>query len=183
MADASRRSDFAVSKIHSIFLLLALSCFAPLACQQAEGATVQVVDLEGLKAAIPAHNDQGMLLNFWAIWCGPCVAELPELLEVAHEFEGQGGRVLGVSYDLMVPGSDPATIETTVREFLEGRGHHFPTVIYDADDYDAIDAHFDLPGPVPITLAIDKDGNIVDRQNGSASKARFQEMMRKALGQ
>ena len=56
-------------------------------------------------------------------------------------------------------------------------------MIYDADDYDAIDAHFDLPGPVPITLAIDKDGNIVDRQNGSASKARFQEMMRKALGQ
>jgi len=171
-----------VSKIQHIFLLLALSCFAPLACQQAEGATVQVVDLEGLKAAIPAHNDQGMLLNFWAIWCGPCVAELPELLEVAHEYEGQGGRVLGVSYDLMVPGSDLATIEATVRDFLEGRGHHFPTVIYDADDYDAINSYFEMGGAVPVTLAIDKDGNIVDRQEGSASRARFEEMMRKALG-
>jgi thiol-disulfide isomerase/thioredoxin len=172
-----------VSKIQSTFLLLALSCFAPLACcQQAEIATVRIVDFGGLKAAIPEHNGEGMLLNFWAIWCGPCVAELPELLEVAHEFHDQGGRVLGVSYDLMIPGADSATIETTVREFLEGRDHHLPTVIYDADDYNAIDEYFELPGPVPYTLAIDKAGNIVDRQEGSASKARFTEMMVAALG-
>jgi hypothetical protein len=38
-----------------------------------------------------------------------------------------------------------------------------------------------LPGEVPVTLAIDRTGNIVDRQEGQADKRRFAEMMERAL--
>lgn len=146
-------------------------------------SSIQIVDFAGLEPAIEAGRGEGLLLNFWAIWCAPCVAEMPELVEVAHEFSGEGGRVIGVSYDLMVPGADSSTIEATMRKFLESRELDIPVLVYDEVDYEAINERFDLPGEVPVTLAIDKTGAIVDRQEGKADKARFREMMRKALGQ
>ena len=54
--------------------------------------------------------------------------------------------------------------------------------MYDAPDYDAINARFDLPGAVPVTLAFDAAGREVDRHVGEADEARFEAMMKKALG-
>jgi thiol-disulfide isomerase/thioredoxin len=142
---------------------------------------IEIVRFAGLDARLAELRGEGMLLNFWAIWCAPCVAELPDLVEVAHAYRERGGRVVGISYDLMVPGPDPATIESTMRSFLQRRELDFPVLIYDEDDEDAINERFDLPGGLPITLAIDRHGQIVDRQDGQAGKERFDEMMRRAL--
>lgn len=148
----------------------------------ASPSPIEIVDFDGLEARLPELRGEGMLLNFWAIWCAPCVEELPELVEVAHEYRERGGRVVGISYDLMVAGSDPTTIEAKMRKFLDRQGLDIPVLIYDEDDEDSINERFDLPGGLPVTLAIDEDGQIVDRQDGQAGKARFDEMMRKALG-
>lgn len=175
-------------------LALALPLFALPACDSSGEAEAQssgesyvspsisIVDFAGLEPALEAGRGEGMLLNFWAIWCAPCVAEMPELVEVAHEYRERGGRVIGVSYDLMIPGADASTIETTMREFLDGRRLDIPVLIYDDVDYSAINERFELPGEVPVTLAIDKNGVVVDRQEGKAGKQRFDEMMRKAMG-
>jgi len=56
-----------------------------------------------------------------------------------------------------------------------------PVLIFDGESYDAINARFELPGEVPVTLAIDHNGKIVDRQDGQADKARLAEMMERAL--
>jgi thiol-disulfide isomerase/thioredoxin len=143
---------------------------------------VRVVDLKGLDAAIAAHRGEGILLNFWAVWCEPCVAELPDLLEVGREFRARGGVVLTVSYDLMVPDVTPADALRQVREFVAARKIDVPVYIYDAPDYEAINRRFGLPGPVPMTVAIDGRGRIVDRHAGKAGRAGFTAMMRKALG-
>ena len=143
-----------------------------------------VVEHAELEAALAERRGKGMLLNFWAIWCAPCVAELPELLEVAHEYADRGGRVVGMNYDRMVPltAEEYAAVPDKVAAFLEKRQYDLETLIYDADDYDAINALFELPGEVPVTLAIDADGTIVDRHEGQAGRERFAEMMEKALG-
>ncbi len=121
------------------------------------------------------------MLNFWAMWCAPCVAELPELMEVAKESEAQGGRVVLVSFDLIAPGVKRDGMRERVHDFAAQRGFAAPILIYDAPDFEAINAHFHLPGGVPVTLAIDATGKIVDVHNGQADKARFQQMMDKAL--
>ncbi len=152
---------------------------------EASGATttrIPIVGLEGVEAALAAKRGKACLLNFWATWCPPCVAELPELVAVGRRYESQSAVVLGVSYDLMVSGVDEAEVPGMVEEFLADRGLDLETVVYDAPDYDAINARFDLPGPVPVTIAFDATGKEVDRHVGQADEARFESMMKKALG-
>jgi thiol-disulfide isomerase/thioredoxin len=179
------RPRFAVA---ASIVLAAIPLFAPIACSPGEGGPgaagpdIRVVDLAGIEAALEAHRGKGVLLNFWAIWCVPCVAELPELVETAHEFRDEGGVVLGVSYDLMVPGVTREGVLEKMRAFVRERDVDIPVLVYEADDYDAINERFELPGQVPVTLAIDREGNIVDRQENQAGKERFAAMMRKALG-
>ena len=138
--------------------------------------------LEAVEQALAAERGQACLLNFWATWCPPCVAELPDLIAVAREYEDRGGRVLGVSYDLMVPGVAREAVEDKVRGFLSARDLPLPGVIYEATDFDSIDARFDLPGQIPVTLAFDRTGKLVDRHEGEATRERFAEMMQRALG-
>ena len=152
------------------------------AASSSSASEVAIADLAGIEQALSDHEGSACLLNFWATWCPPCVAELPALIEVAREFEPRGGRVLGVSFDLLVPDVERAEVEDLVRTFLAERDLALPVLIYEAPDYDAINARFDLPGGIPVTLAFDREGKLVDRQMGAASRERFAEMMRRALG-
>ena len=143
---------------------------------------VEIVDLRGIEQALSARKGSACLLNFWATWCPPCVAELPDLVEVGREYEPRGGRILGVSFDLLIPDVERGEVTDMVSAFLAARDLELPVLIYDAPDYEAINERFDLPGGIPVTLAFDRDGKLVDRQTGAASRARFEEMMRRALG-
>jgi thiol-disulfide isomerase/thioredoxin len=146
-------------------------------------APIQVVDLKGLEAALARQRGKAVLVNFWAIWCEPCVAELPEFLETGRDFRDRNAVVLTVSYDLMVPDVTKDEVLEKMRGFVAEHHIDAPVFIYDAPDYDAINARFGLPGPVPATIAIDSSGKVVDRFAGKADRTRFEAMMRKALGQ
>jgi thiol-disulfide isomerase/thioredoxin len=143
---------------------------------------VEIVDVAGIDAVLAQHRGRGVLLNFWAIWCAPCVAELPELVETAHEFRERGGDVVLVSYDLMLPNQEREAVREKVARFATERGIDLPILVYDALDYEAIDTHFELQGGVPVTLAFDREGKLVDREDQQTNKARFVEMMEKAIG-
>ena len=144
--------------------------------------SVEIADLTGLDQALAARRGNACLLNFWATWCPPCVAELPDLVDVVRENEARGARVLGVSFDLMIPDVEREEGLELVRGFLAERDLALPTVVFDDADYEAINERFDLPGSIPVTLAFDREGRLVDRHEGEADRARFAEMMRKALG-
>jgi thiol-disulfide isomerase/thioredoxin len=155
---------------------------APSSEPDATPLELSIGGLEAVEQALAAERGQAVLLNFWATWCPPCVAELPDLMAVAREYEERGGRVIGVSYDLMVPRVPREQVEEKVRAFLAERDLPFPGVIYEAQDFESIDARFDLPGSIPVTLAFDKNGKLVDRHDEGATRERFVEMMEKALG-
>ena len=168
--------------------LLGAALIAPLAlcgCARspapAAAPSVEFADLEAVDAALAQHRGRAVLLNFWALWCEPCVAELPELIEVGREFREQGGDVVLVSYDLMVPNAGRDPVRAGVAKFAAKRGIDGAVLIYDAPDLDALNERFDLPGPIPVTLAFDRQGRLVDRADEPADKARFAAMMRKAL--
>lgn len=143
---------------------------------------VRITNVAGIEAALAARRGNACLVNFWATWCPPCVAELPELMQVAAEFEASGATVLGVSFDLMRPTDLPEPTLAKVRQFLATRQLPLETLICERSDLGKLIERFALPDGIPITHAYDAEGKLVDSHFGIGSRARFTEMMNKALG-
>jgi thiol-disulfide isomerase/thioredoxin len=57
------------------------------------------LDEEGAPQTLARFAGQGVLLNFWATWCAPCVAEMPALDRLAETLAGEGFVVLALSSD------------------------------------------------------------------------------------
>jgi hypothetical protein len=103
-------------------------------------------------------------------------------VQVAGEFAKDGGRVIGISQDLFVPGATAENAMPKVKRVLAAREVRYPILVLEAPSLDGLNELYDLPGPVPCTLAFDKDGREVDREEGDADPDRFRQMMRRALG-
>lgn len=96
-----------VKRLHSILLpalALAVMCFSscdsgtapPKIGTVAPDFTVQDVDR---KVTLSELRGKTVVLNFWASWCGPCIAETPSLVAMSHRVRDQGVVVLAVSID------------------------------------------------------------------------------------
>ena len=57
--------------------------------QSLEDYNWNLVDLEGNKVNLKQSKQRVVLINFWATWCPPCVAEMPELQELYDNYKGQ----------------------------------------------------------------------------------------------
>ncbi len=63
---------------------------------------MQEVTLEQLQSkVIKTNNDTLYVVNFWATWCKPCVAELPYFEEAGEKYQSQKVKVLLVSLDFL----------------------------------------------------------------------------------
>ena len=105
-----------------------------------------------------------VVLNYWATWCGPCIAEMPYYQQLVDEYAPAEDVVfLAISTD-----SDPSI----VAPFIEERGHTF-TVLY--DEGSALD--FQVTG-IPASFVIGKDGRIRYRTSGFPGPERYLNEMR-----
>jgi thiol-disulfide isomerase/thioredoxin len=146
----------------------------------ASGGDVVAVDFDGLQQLLASGGARATVVNCWATWCAPCVAELPDLLAAAAPWK-ESVQVVLLSYDLMVPNSglDRVSGVAHVKRFLEERkfalGDHVRVVLYD-DAVSKLDDRFDLPGPIPTTVVLDRAGKVVGREKSAATRARFDEL-------
>ena len=164
----------------ALVLVVALAGLS--SCGNEPSDPVTISNVAGIDDALSARRGKACLVNFWATWCPPCVTELPELVAVGREFESSGGCVLGVSFDLMQPKDLPEPTLAKVRQFLTQRQLAFETLICERAELGKLIERFDLPDGIPITHAYDAQGKLVDQHLGLADRARFVEMMEKALG-
>lgn len=128
-----------------------------------EEVTLSPIDAPGL--AVLAKNDSTKLrlINAWATWCGPCVVEFPELVNINRMYRGRAFEVVTVS-------ADPAPLRTDVLKFLKARQSSTRNYLAaDSDDRDAminaVDAEWQ--GELPHTILVAPGGRVVYRTRGA----------------
>lgn len=84
----------------------------------------EVQDLDGKPLSIAAYKGKVVLVDFWATWCGPCVAELPNVLKAYEKHHAAGFEIVGISLD-----SDRAKLDKFIKDknmpwqqFFDGQG-------------------------------------------------------------
>jgi cytochrome c biogenesis protein CcmG/thiol:disulfide interchange protein DsbE len=103
-----------------------------------------VVQDSDRKVALHDYKGQIVVLNFWATWCGPCIQEMPSLIEMASKVKDKN-IVIGVSIDVD---------EAAYKNFLKNHGVSFLTV---RDPEQKSSALYGTTG-WPETFIIDKNG-------------------------
>jgi thiol-disulfide isomerase/thioredoxin len=101
------------------------------------------------------------VVNIWATWCVPCVAEMPELRAVAAAF-GPEVAVIGVSTDDAIPEADRAKVAA----FLDLQKIGYINLYY-RGNVDDLTRVFRFEGEIPVTIAFDRRGKEVWRHQGA----------------
>lgn len=117
------------------------------------------------------------VLNVWAMWCVPCVAEMPDLRAIDDAFGGELA-IAGVTLDDMLP---DAKSEETVK-FLDRHRIAFPNIYYTGNADDLGD-RLRFSGEIPVTIVFDRQGKELWRHEGRLDRektiARLRETLRR----
>lgn len=133
-------------------------------------ADFTLTDANGKIVRLTDYKGQVVLLNFWATWCAPCKTEIPWFMEFEKTYKDRGFTVLGVAFE--------EDGWTTVRPYIASQGMNYPVMI---------SAPEQLPKPysriemLPTTYLIDRQGRIAGTHDSLATKAVYEEWIRKLL--
>lgn len=111
-------------------------------------------DLSGKDVRLSEYQGKVLLLNFWATWCGPCRAEIPDFIKLREQYRADRLEVIGISLDE----GDPKA----VLAFASQLQISYPILVGNrkvVSTYGPIAA-------VPTTIVIDRRGQIRSRHLG-----------------
>jgi thiol-disulfide isomerase/thioredoxin len=140
------------------FGALLAALLLPLAAHAADPAVTQPFEaLDGEMATLDDYAGQVVVLNLWAVWCPPCLAEIPHLVRLQPELEAHGATIVGLALD---SGSADA-----IRGFWRRRLASEPEYPIWRGTVEHARTHFDM-SVYPATLIIDRDGIVRERLVG-----------------
>ncbi|RYD27374.1 MAG: TlpA family protein disulfide reductase [Verrucomicrobiaceae bacterium] len=126
-------------------------------------------DLSGAPARSADYAGKVVLVNFWATWCPPCVAEIPGFIKVQEEYRSRGFTILGISMDE----GDPAVVS----KFMASHGINYPVLRGDA----AVATAFKAGNGIPVSYLIDSKGKVVLRHVGILSAPALRKAVEEVL--
>ena len=128
-------------------------------------------DLRGRTINLGDYRGKVVLLNFWATWCPPCRAEVPDLVKWQSEYKGRGLQVVGVTY--------PPTDLKEMRQFVRQLNINYPVLLGSRDTKTIFFAGETLP----VTVVIDREGNVRELIEGILLPEEFEEKIKPLLRQ
>lgn len=133
---------------------------AGLSPRAAEPVTLELVDHEGLVAAIAAHRGQVVVLDCWSTSCPPCVREFPKLVALAAAHQDDVA-CLSLAFDYDGIGA-PEDALPPVREFLESVAAHDVHNMLSREEADVMYRKLELTS-VPAVFVWGPDGALAAR--------------------
>ncbi len=130
---------------------------AALACTLTAQQQFAPVDEGAYSKLIAAYKGRVVLVNFWATWCKPCRAEMPDLARLADKLRAKGLDVVTIS-------TDGPEREEEARKFLAMAKVSGPLYIKKAADDDKFNAFIDAKwadGSLPALFLYDRSGKRV----------------------
>lgn len=127
-----------------------------------EPVKLDTINDEGIRNVLKNHSDKLRLINLWATWCGPCVAEFPDLVTINHMYRDRGLEFVSIS-------ADDAAHHPQALQFLQRQQASGTNYVYTGDDkykmIEAVDPKWD--GALPYTILVEPDGKIVYSHQGA----------------
>jgi len=157
---------------YSVFIMIAFLVLGP-ACKKepavsnlslkpasrAEAAPdFRVTSLEGQELSLASLKGKIILVNFWATWCPPCRAEIPDFIEAYSELKDRGLVILGFSVDDLP--------EADLKAFINKAGINYPVALVGQE----IVAAFKPGQYIPTSIFIDKNGQLRYKHVGRLTK-------------
>jgi len=121
--------------------------------------SIDTTDLNGTEITEENFSQNKLtILNVWATWCPPCIAELPELQKISEAFADQGVQVVGVVQDGVSEGAPSEKNIENAQKLLEDAGASYTVILPD----ETLTAEFiSQMQSFPTTFFIDSEGTVV----------------------
>jgi peroxiredoxin len=124
--------------------------------------TLDEISEEGVKILMNNDSDKLHLVNIWATWCGPCVIEYPEFINIHRMYKDRDFEFISIS-------ADKLSSKDKALKFLKGKNSAVKNYIFAGEDIykliDSVDPEWD--GALPYTVLIEPDGKVVYKKMGT----------------
>jgi peroxiredoxin len=119
-------------------------------------------DTEGGSRRLSDYKGKVLLINFWATWCAPCFAEIPDLMKLEKEHKSRGLEIIGITHN-------PANLQT-VRQTARRLKIDYPILLGTRE----VSAAYGVGEILPVTIVVDREGRIRARILGILAPEEFE---------
>ena len=148
-----------------------------LAKMQQETASLETIDVAGIRDLVKNDTKKLRLINVWATWCGACVAEFPDLVNIHRIYRGRDFEMVTISMDSL-------DNRDKTLDFLNKQAASCRNTISGIEDRDQLAEALDPSwnGAQPYTLLVAPGGKIIYRHTGMIEPAEVKKVIVDYLG-
>ena len=134
-----------------------------------EPLDIKFTSLDHTQVDLTAFKGKVVLIDFWATWCGPCVAELPHVKAAYDKLHSKGFEIVGISFD---------QDEAALRDFTKARNMEWPQYFDGKGWKNDFGVKYGIQG-IPTMWLVDKNGKLADLNGRDDLEGKVEKLLAK----